>query len=1073
MSETRQAPPNDYRDPFWQDLIAGTEQRLGLPNGLLASVVTNGERTPNDRVSSAGARTVFQIIPETRNAAIQKYGVDPYLNPENAAEVAGRLLQDSLQRNRGDVSAAVAEYHGGTNRANWGPITRSYTNRVMAGMQTDQEPVASQQSRAALQGFIAQRQQEEQQRNPLTRVYQAYRAGELTPEEQKQFEDDVRSNRVMLPPGGALLGELPRGLTAPSRAFEAPQQLLEAYTSGRLSRNEKIEFERDVEKGIVKVPEGFQLEKTEELGLLGRVREAVTGEERRVAATEALPDWATMPELNQASFASFRAGLGTMASSPEETVRIIQAQFPGVQVRQDDRGNYILRSSVNGQEYAIKPGARISDIPRAVGTALAFTPAGRAPGVVGGALATGATQAGIEGTQALAGGSFDAGDVGMAAALGGAIPAAINVTQMARPLAQRTLDRLRGGAAAAPEVPPGGAAPPAPGMAAQAAPEPPPTAAPRVAPQAAPEPPAAAPRAAAAMPEAPPAGAPQYRPVAPDEVLQPGVNVRMNLQTGIPEVQVTPSPAAARPVAPAVSAMTGPELAQTARTAAQGGIFRAGAAREALAREAAPNPETVAAAQRLGIMDFLQPDHVTTSQAYRELAQAIKSVPSSQTRAAEMEGLQRVGERAQQILDSAGRTPRSELDATLRARFQNDIKLLSDASDRLYTRMREIVPARAEANADEALRIVNRRLEDLGGEKSSLTRLERSILQKLGPRENAPAPTYALLDDVRREVGRAARQQGPFADADTGLAKRLYAALTDDAAAVAERYGAKEMSDLARASVKMRKGIEDDFASLFGRELSGSMLNRMDQAIQAISKGDISKLSELLKAVPPDMRQEVVANGLATAFGRAAKNGELNFTTFTKWFDGLQKEPRAMTFLMSNLPKETVAQLKDLYQVSKGVSMATREAISTGRLREVSDQLKPADTLMGKVMEFAQRSAVGVPIEAATQTIGLPGVGLAASIVSTLRAGKTTPMQAADALIASPEFRAVAIDAVKTQGQPSAGAVRRMAVSQSFRKFAEQMNLPRDVSGREAWIRNAIQTERQYTNGNGNGARMQ
>jgi hypothetical protein len=346
-------------------------------------------------------------------------------------------------------------------------------------------------------------------------------------------------------------------------------------------------------------------------------------------------------------------------------------------------------------------------------------------------------------------------------------------------------------------------------------------------------------------------------------------------------------------------------------------------------------------------------------------------------------------------------------------------------------------------------------------------------LARLSPKNDGTGPTYTLTDNFRREAGRATRRQGPFKDSDTGLAQKLNGLLSDDLNGVAERFGAKEMSDLARASVKMRKGIEDDFASLFGRELSGSMLNRMDQAIQAISKGDISKLSELLKAVPPDMRQEVVANGLATAFGRAAKNGELNFTTFTKWFDGLQKEPRAMTFLMSNLPKETVAQLKDLYQVSKGISMATREFVTTGRLQAVADQLKPADTLMGKVMEFAQRSAISAPLEGATSMIGLPGAGLAAGIASTLRAGKTTPMQAADALIASPEFRAVAIDAVKTQGQPSAGALRRMAVSQSFRKFAEQMNLPRDVSGREAWIRNAIQTERQYTNGNGNGARMQ
>ncbi|MCZ9885154.1 lytic transglycosylase domain-containing protein, partial [Arthrobacter sp. B2a2-09] len=123
--------PNSHKDPYWAELSAATEEKLGLPPGLLSNVVLRGERSNNDQVSEAGAKTPFQIIPATRNAAIEKYGVDPYLSPENAAEVAGLLLEDSLDRNDGDVATAVAEYHGGTNRSNWGARTRAYVNRVV------------------------------------------------------------------------------------------------------------------------------------------------------------------------------------------------------------------------------------------------------------------------------------------------------------------------------------------------------------------------------------------------------------------------------------------------------------------------------------------------------------------------------------------------------------------------------------------------------------------------------------------------------------------------------------------------------------------------------------------------------------------------------------------------------------------------------------------------------------------------------------------------------------------------------------------------------------------------------
>ena len=67
-----QQTPTSYKDPFWSDLATGTEQKLGLPSGLLVSVLTRGERSNADQVSEAGAKTPFQIIPATRQAVLKK-----------------------------------------------------------------------------------------------------------------------------------------------------------------------------------------------------------------------------------------------------------------------------------------------------------------------------------------------------------------------------------------------------------------------------------------------------------------------------------------------------------------------------------------------------------------------------------------------------------------------------------------------------------------------------------------------------------------------------------------------------------------------------------------------------------------------------------------------------------------------------------------------------------------------------------------------------------------------------------------------------------------------------------------
>jgi len=1028
MSETREAPPNDFRDPFWRDLIASTEQRVGIPAGSLRAVAEFGERTPNDRVSSAGARTVFQIIPQTRNAVLEKYGVDAYLSPDNAAEAAALLLQEKLQRNGGDLAQAFGEYHGGTNRRNWGPVTRSYINRTMVGFNRiasegqQQEAPAAAQSRQVAETLTAPAN------DPTRQMLQAYERGEVTPEEGAAIEAAVRERRIAVPTGFRLLGEVSD--EAARQAAQAPQSLLDAYTGGRMNRGERVHFERLVERGAIKVPEGFEVGKTE-FGLVDRAVAAVTGSERETEAIRGMPDWATMPELNTMSGRSFLAGLGTMATGPAETVQVIQRQFPGVQVRQDERGNFIMRSSIDGNEYAIQPGFRVSDIPRVAGTALAFTPAGRATTVTGGVLATGATQAGIEATQALTGGEFNPEDVALAGALGGAIPAAARVLPGIGPLANATLERLRlrRPATAAPELPPQGPGGPPPAGAAAAAPEPPPAG--PAGPGAAARPPMPG---AGAMPEPPPAAP---RPAAPGAAMAPEI-----------------LPAAPRPAAPA---MSGDEMVQATRAAARGGMGSQ-SAQARLAEAAAPNPETMAAAQRLGIAEHLQPDHVTTSQAFRELSQAVKSVPSSALREQEIKGLQAIAERATRIIDDAGRMPRADLNATVKTALQDTVTQMEAKADKLYNRLREVIPARTQATPESTLQFINRRLEDLGGERAALTSLERRILTRLSPKDDGTGPTYALTDDLRRESGRATRGQGPFKDADTGLAKQINRLLTDDLNAVAERFGAKDLSDTAKAIVRQRKGIEDDMVALFGRDLSNSLLARMDQAFQGVTKGDVTKLAEFINAVPKDMRQQVMASGLASAFNKAARDGSLNFSTYAGWWKGLEQNRQAMTLIMSNLPRESRQQLRDLATVSEGISSALRERITTGRINVIRDQLQPADTLAQRVFQVAQRSAVGAPLEALTTGMGMPGTGLAAGITSALmKTGKSEPLKAADTLLASPEFQSMAKATVEQSAPKMEQAARRMAQSRAFQDFAEKAAAPRELSAATQWIMSATQ----------------
>jgi len=870
----------------------------------------------------------------------------------------------------------------------------------------------------------------------IANVYQAYQSGDMTPEEKAHFEQDVKSGKMMLPRGASLQESRAADFAAP---IQAPQGVLSAYQSGEMTRQEKMDFERDVAAGAVKVPQGFQIEKTESLGVFGGIKEAFTGNDRRTAQTDALPDWTGMPELSDFSKAGLKTGIGTMFSSPAETIQVIKANYPGVEVTQDAKGNYLMKSSKDGQMYAIKPGFQVGDIPRALGGILAFTPAGRAETILGSAAGSAATQAAIEGSQAATGGEFNTGEVLTAGALGAAVPAAINTVKAVAAPVKTAINSALG----------------------------------REAPVAA---------------EALQAGK-QGVAAVDQKIAQAADDVRAPTQTPAPEV---PQPV---PVAP----MTGEELATTARTAAEGG-FGSKKATQILAEQAAPDIKTVDAAKRLGIEDFLQPDHVTTNQAYRELSQAVKSIPGSEARAAEMQGLEQIGKRANNLIDDiGGTTDLSTLDVNIKSAMRSTQQELEGKANQLYGQLRESIPAKAEAPAPNVLNFIAKRADELGGAEN-LSPMERTIMKKLSPRGDGQAavsqplesmnvggvkfselppniqqqiqsklggaiespvvakqPTYALLDDVRRDLTAARiKGQGAFKDADAGLIKKLEFELKKDQAAVVEQHGMGDVFKAAQSAVAIRKGLEDDMISLFGKEMDKSITPAVSGAVKALPAGDASKFIKLIKSVPEEMRQQVVASGLSTAFGKQTQNGALNFNTYANWYEGLLKNKQSYTAVMSNLPAGARKQLSDLYRVSKGVSAATKERITTGRIQAVAEQLKGADNLVSNIYGLAKRASAGVAAEAITTPLGIPGSGIAAGIASALTKGKTQVMKAADALIASPEF-AEAVKAAGTSGEKT--AVRKLAFSKAFTKYVRALGNPKALSNREKWIVSMIQTE--------------
>lgn len=946
--------PNSYKDPYWADISSAAEKKVGLPEGLLNKILTRGERSNADQVSEAKAKTPYQIIPQTRDAFLKKYGVDAYLSPENSAEVAALVLKEGLDRNNGNVAQAVGEYHAGPNRENWGPKTKAYIARVM-NSQLENSKQLKNENLSTFDKELA-KQTNQSSIPSISSIYDAYKSGKMTDQEAAEFEADVKNGLVMLPRGAQLKKNIQT--LDNNNLNNQTSNIYNAYKNGLMTPEEAQEFEADVKSGVLKLPENAKL--NENPGLI----------DKAIGAGEA-----ALTTLTGATGGT----LGMVAGSVEGIAKSIFDGTYGTQQGIQQAEQLALQRAADltysprtptGQEYAENVGHLFQQM-------VPIAPlAGEA------AIISAATKSA---SPALNAGAGIVGDV--------AKTGATKAIDLVKPTITQAVENIK-----------------------------------------------SAPRKVGEA----------VGLVDPLEMVQENTGGMANV--GPAEVPQSIQPLGAT------------ELAQTAKKATEGGVG-SNKAKQILAEQAFPDASTIKAAERLGISEYLQPDHVTTNQSYRELAQAIKSIPGSEARSVELQGLAQVAKRADDLITEIGGShDLAQVSQGIKQRLQATQQQLEQQANKLYGQLRDMIPAKAEAPASNVLKFIEQRAEDLGG-KQNLSSAERMIQSKLAPKPITDAegaitgyrqPSYALLDDVRRDLTAARiKAQGPFKDADSGLIKRLEGQLKVDQRAVVEQHGATSVFDAAQKAVAVRKGLEDDLVSLFGKNIDGSIVGDLSGSVTKLPSGDVSKFVNLIKSVPQSMRQETVASGLAAAFGKSAKQGEINFNSYAKWYEGLLRNKQAHNALMANLPQAARKKLSDLYRVSKSISLASKERITTGRLQSVAETLKGSDNLLQNIYGLAKRSASGLAIEAITTPIGLPGSGLAAGIAAALMKGKNNVFKAADSLISSPEFILSVKQAAK--GHKKQAAIK-LSQSKAFNKFVKSIGKPKEIADKPKWILDALQT---------------
>lgn len=204
----------------------------------------------------------------------------------------------------------------------------------------------------------------------------------------------------------------------------------------------------------------------EQPGMLDSLGAMITGSDRQTRATQELPELQNSGllsglDINPAKAAAVTAALVTM-TDPQEIAQTLKSLSPDIGIQQDEKGNLIAANNVTGARAVLnKPGVTGMDALQATGIGAAFAPTGRVASAVGGGAlkqaailgaTSAATQAAIEGGQALAGGEFNPEEVAMAGGTGAAVPLALGAGGSLIDTAKRGVDVLRGTPGAQSEI---------------------------------------------------------------------------------------------------------------------------------------------------------------------------------------------------------------------------------------------------------------------------------------------------------------------------------------------------------------------------------------------------------------------------------------------------------------------------------------------------------------------------------------------------------------------------------------------------------------------------------------------
>lgn len=485
-------------------------------------------------------------------------------------------------------------------------------------------------------------------------------------------------------------------------------------------------------------------------------------------------------------------------------------------------------------------------------------------------------------------------------------------------------------------------------------------------------------------------------------------------------------------------------------------------AKKKLAEMAKINPEAKAAAERMGV--DLPLDILSDDAQLKTITGLARSQIGSEAGASWRETVTRTSQQADQVLEGLGATPDlAQVGADVSERINGAMLSLENQAEALRSEVDDAIDVRAPVDAQNLQSVLGKIINDFGGladAKQAFSGEEKKLLAMLGEGETAKMPTYARLNNLRDEIGRALfKGQGPWADTSQRNLSRYYKALADDQLAHVESVGGADLADKFKGSNTLFSKMYDsrkELQALFGEKLEKDIAPLINRAVTKAGKGDAQDLRKLLNNVPEDMRGGVLMSGLMAQSTSRSAQGGFSFAQYAKIYRGLRQNAPIYKEFAEAIGPQGSQILTDLYAISRRLAEGDSRIVRTGASNQPILNALNAESLVSKVMDGAVRRGVEAGISVGTG--GLAGRSVAGvigeSVQNAVQGSSKSSLEKVHGLLSSDAFREL-VEKSAT-GQDTKRSVNRLIGSKEYNNYAARVLGLKTPDQRRLWLQEVL-----------------